>query len=357
MRSLYNFILFLILIPLTVIPINSCKSSGVEPAVGDNTPAGRRDYEWTVDTISNLVPNNSYYFLWGTSPTNLWCVGDIEDYDKMILHNDGTGWKVFPHKWDELWVEAWSIFGFTADDFWIGGYYSDMWRYKNGSLDKFGMYNYPGYDNTVITRFWGNTPDDIYATGATYTMKHDTIYATLLHFDGKDWSYTIPPGNVGIYLDIRKNRTNNKYYIKGTNVSNSALDSVGLYEYDGKTVRRIYYELGTNYNWCGMAELDQNLYFGFQKKIFSYKDNNFIKEADLSSYNVYALTKMNGRSIKDFFASADDGIGHYNGTDFTTLYKINNAVITSSIILEKDVYFLCYDLKVKRDYIIHGKLK
>ena len=357
MRGFCKKFITIITLSIILFSFNSCKSSGVEPAVGDNIPAGRRDYEWTVDTISNFAPYNSYYFLWGTSPTNLWCVGNIGDFDKMILHNDGTGWKVFPHKWDGLWLEAWSIFGFTADDFWIGGNYSDMWRYKNGSLNKFGMYNYPGYDNTIITCFWGNTPDDIYATGATYTMKHDTIYATLLHFDGKDWSYTIPPGNVGIYLDLKKNRSNNNYYIKKYNVSNSAIDSAGLFEYDGKTVKKIYFELETLYNSCGMVELGQNLYFGFQKKIFSYKGNNFVKEVDLSGYNVYALAKISGRSIKDFFASSDDGIGHYNGTDFSTIYKINNAGITSSIILEKDVYFLCPDYKVKRFYIIHGKLK
>ena len=97
-------------------------------------------------------------------------------------------------------------------------------------------------------------------------MKHDTIYATLLHFDGKDWSYTIPPGNVGIYLDIRKNKLNNKYYILKTNVSKTMLDSVGLCEYDGKMIKEIYYENGTNFNWCDMAELGQNLYFAFQKK-------------------------------------------------------------------------------------------
>ena len=77
----------------------------------------------------------------------------------------------------------------------------------------------------------------------------------------------------------------------------------------------------------------------------------------MSEYNVYTLSKISGRSLKDFFISANDGIGHYNGTDFSTLYKIYNAGITSSIVLEKDVYFLCPDQKVKRFYIIHGKLK
>jgi len=349
----YNLLLSAIVF---VVLFSSCKSS---PVAGpeDNIPAGRRDYVWTVDTISNLVPTNSYYFLWGTSPSNLWCGGPTGDYNKMLLHNDGTGWKVFPHEWDGLWVEPWSIFGFSADDFWVGGNYSDLWRYKNGKFYKFGIYNIPEYGKTVITRLWGNSSDDIYATGATYTKSHDSLYSTLLHFDGKEWSYKIKPRLNGTFIEIIGEINSGNYYLLWYKSSNTSEDSTGIYEYNGAEIKRIYYNNVTKYNGCGMALLGDKVYFGFKKSIYSYKEDKLLREIDLNSYNVSALSKINGRSIKDFFVNVDDGIGHFNGTDMLTVFKIINAGITSAVILEKDVYFLCPDKLVNKFYIIHGRLK
>jgi len=268
----YNIILSAIVF---VVLFSSCKSSPVA-SPEDNVPAGRRDYVWTVDTISNLVPTNSYYYLWGTSSSDLWCVGDIGDYNKMILHNDGTGWRVFQHAWDGLWVEPSAIFGFSADDFWIGGRYSDLWRYKNKNFYKFGIYNLPGYSKTVITRFWGNSSNNLLATGTTFSKSHDSLFATLLQFDGKDWSYLIKPDICGQFLDIRRaNLFDSVYYLKIYRSSNTSNDSAGIMKYDGKKLEMIYHTNVTPYYNCGMAVLQGHVYFGFQKKIFTYKNCNF----------------------------------------------------------------------------------
>ena len=50
-----------------------CKKNPVGP---ENIQPGRRDYTWTVDTLT--VPNGDLFYLfslWGSSPTDIWAVG------------------------------------------------------------------------------------------------------------------------------------------------------------------------------------------------------------------------------------------------------------------------------------------
>lgn len=52
--------------------LNYCDST--EPV--DELKPGRRDYFWTVDTLANIAPSNSYTELWGYDPQHVWIAGD-----------------------------------------------------------------------------------------------------------------------------------------------------------------------------------------------------------------------------------------------------------------------------------------
>ena len=52
-----HFSISTLLLLLTV----SCNTT--EPT--DDLKPGRRDYKWTVDTLANIAPSNSYTELWG----------------------------------------------------------------------------------------------------------------------------------------------------------------------------------------------------------------------------------------------------------------------------------------------------
>jgi hypothetical protein len=127
----------ILIILVTILSFQSCKSP-IGPKE-DNPPPGRRDYTWTIDTLTKIAPFNSYYFLWGTSATNLWCIGEGGDVDKMLLHYDGLTWKNFAYPGQG--IEPWSIFGFTSNDFWVGGGDGFIFRYTNGQFNQYGKYS------------------------------------------------------------------------------------------------------------------------------------------------------------------------------------------------------------------------
>ena len=60
MKNILVFILF-------VIGLWSCNTT--EPI--EDTP-GRRDYVWTVDSLD--APYDTYYRMWVSSPSDVWCV-------------------------------------------------------------------------------------------------------------------------------------------------------------------------------------------------------------------------------------------------------------------------------------------
>ena len=62
-----------------------------------------------------------------------------------------------------------------------------------------------------------------------------------------------------------------------------------------------------------------HIYFIMERKIFKYRKEQFELWKDLS--NTTFITGMSGRSEDDFFSNSIDGIGHYNGKDFQTIFK------------------------------------
>lgn len=255
---------YILIAALFAIIVIGCKKTPTEPGK-DNPPPGSRDYTWTVDTLTKIAPYNSYYFLWGTSPTNLWCIGEGGDFDKMILHYDGSTWENFSYPGQG--IEPWAIFGFTADDFWVGGGEGDIFRYTNGQFNKFGDYRLYGYPQTVFMKFWGNSPNDIYAVGTAEKTANGRLYEIIMHYDGKTWNYVIQPESEGDFIDIKRGTNDSpNYYL--INVSGD-LDSTSIFEFDGKSLKKIYNQTDTDDNIVGMFSVNNDLYFGFKKKFLN----------------------------------------------------------------------------------------
>ncbi|MCF8259827.1 MAG: hypothetical protein K9J12_03575, partial [Melioribacteraceae bacterium] len=61
-----------------------------DPIIEDNTKPGRRDYEWTLDTLYS--PNNWLSSIWGASPNSVWLAGagGITNYDRLWYFNGET---------------------------------------------------------------------------------------------------------------------------------------------------------------------------------------------------------------------------------------------------------------------------
>ena len=66
-------------------------------------------------------------------------------------------------------------------------------------------------------------------------------------------------------------------------------------------------------------------------------------------------TRVWGRNEKDFFVRTSDGIGHYNGNDLETLFKIEgNFGIFDGLVLGSDVYFVGFYRETFKFFLLHG---
>jgi len=330
----------------------SCKSSGTGPE--DNVPAGRRDYVWTVDTLNKLGPYNNYTLLFGTSPTNIWCVG-VGYYSDRFLRYDGQKWSFLKG------VGAFdprSIFGLDENDIWFGGYDGSIWHYTNGKFDKVGTYPIAEYGEAVYQCIWGETKNDIFASGCIYSSLRDKIYGILMHYNGKKWEYVLQPSMLLQFQSIKRGiKSSDNYFLIGITNSNSP-DSSIIFSYDGNNLKRIYYEEYSLFTAPGMIVLNDYMYFAFKEKLFKYFNNQFQLVRDFSGNNIKHLGKISGRSVKDLFFDLNGGIGHYNGTDIKPIYSYDNTTqIFASLHLENESYFLCFDRMKKEYLLIHGSLK
>ena len=85
-----------------------------DPVTPPEDQSGRRDYVWTIDTISSF---DIISRLWGSSPTDLSAIRSSNPYES-INHFDGTKWTtdgIF-----RLWAPS-SIYGFNSKNIYIGG--------------------------------------------------------------------------------------------------------------------------------------------------------------------------------------------------------------------------------------------
>jgi hypothetical protein len=96
-------------------------------------------------------------------------------------------------------------------------------------------------------------------------------------------------------------------------------------------------------------EMNGRIYIIFGRKIYKHIKNQLVLWKDFSNTNY--LGRIYGRSEKDFFGVASDGLAHYNGTDLITIYP-TSFFIDDVFVMEKDIFMIC-----ENRIIVHGKLK
>ena len=315
-----------------------CKHNPTGP--GDATP-GRRDYTWTVDTLT--VPNNDLFYLfslWGSSPTDIWAVGSGSSSLVTLWHYDGTGWS---RNTSSLSSNLMSVYGFAQNDVWATSSPGGIYHY-NGQQWSLAYANsisgtHPGFDN-----IWGDAANNIYAVGAIDTISGG-YKGEIAHYDGSAWSLvSIADYRVSFNGIKRGVKESEKYYLMGTRFETIG-DTSKLFELDGNDLKGIY----TGQDVATVNEVSGKTYFCIKKKIFKYQDNQFTIWKDFSS--TAHVGRMWGRSEIDFFTVGSNGLTHYNGTDLVTLYP-TDLFINDVFVLANDIYILC-----NNRIIVHGTLK
>ncbi len=126
-----------------------CKNT-IEPEI-DNTPPGRRDYKWSIDSVDyeGLPGRIKLYSIWGSSPSDVWGAGFTEDVRDCLWHYDGKKWS----------RAVWN---------------TPVTEYGNGSKSVGGV--------------WGTSANNVWAFGGRIYSTTGTIAPFIMHFDGNEWT-------------------------------------------------------------------------------------------------------------------------------------------------------------------------
>ena len=259
-------IILVLLIITTTISFTSCEQ-GTEPEI---IKPGRRDYTWTVDTL--FIPFTYLERIWGSSPTDVWAVGEGGDKDKIIYHYDGNKWST---DGKSRGIAPFALWGFGPDDVWIGGY-GPLFHYDGTDWQKDFEYINPDLTRYGIQDIWGDSPDNVWAVG--FADSSNIRKGIIFHYNGIKWNRV----NIGFtrttMMRIRRGRkTSNNYFIFGLRESNINVDTTKLLELDGKKIKEIYSKPWSNLTKCNVQEINDEIVFSIGNSIFKYQNGTFSK--------------------------------------------------------------------------------
>ena len=337
-------ICYAIIINFVFLSLISCNTT--EPV--DNIQSGRRDYEFTFDTVK--VPFSYLSRIWGTSPTDVWAVGPGGGLDETIWHYDGNEWSTDGISRN---ISPLSVYGFSPNDVWIAGNEGKIWHYDGNDWSERLDYKKPGY-YLGFQEIWGESPQNIYAVGYADTTTFRR--AIIVHYNGTKWEEEkIPFINYDFIRIMKDFKGSGQYYLQGFGLEND--DYIGIFEYDGKTIiKNIYEKRFSLQNNATFRLLNGGLYFVIGYTINIYDNGKFKKVLDINEPNF--LGQIFGRSEKDILLLMSDGIAHYNGIDIQYLKKIDPIIeLSEAAVFEKDFIFIADDFVNHDNVFVRGTLK
>ncbi len=329
----------------------SCKKSNpiTESEDTENFPPGRRDYQWTVDTIR--IQFAQLNFLWGSSPTDEWGVTDGGGSNTTIWHYDGIKWQTdrIPRA-----IFPWCIYGFSNDDIWIAGDDGNIWHFDAAGWQSNFAFTKPGWRVTFLD-IWGETPENLWVCGDADSG--NIRKGILLKKENNGWIEKPIQADSIAFITIRRGlKSSGSYFLVGVKEPSTGGTNCVLLSHDGETKTQFIYEAPfTKEQWTSVAEYNKKLYFTFGSTIQKYRGGRFIKFLDITEPNFFP--KIFIRHENDIFLSMSDGIAHFNGNDVQYIYRFSGKKYINSIsIFEKDIFILLNDFDEFTSLIIHGKL-
>ncbi len=323
------------LVILTI--LTTCNQNPIAPDDSSAVP-GRRDYIWVVDTIGN--PYLDFYNIWGNSLDNIWTAGVL--MCDALYRYDGLKWNLDNRVYISDPIALWGY----GNDLWIGNDKGCIWKFTGENykqeLNDFTL-------NGKFIRFikmTGTSNNEIYAVG------DNRVNPILMKYDGSSWDLDKTLPDTAIFNQIEYCYRNDRYYLV------CALNdyTTKIYEYDRKNLKVIYEYPPSNAG-LSIASIDGYLYIAVDKKVYRYYNNKmeFIFEINSPSFGGVIW----GRNRKDIFIRMQDGLAHYNGTDWQYLFKSSEPISLSPncVVFEKEFFIPARIKTTGYNVIYHGKLK
>ena len=368
-RNKMKIIKTLPFILLLFVNAQSCKS----PTAPESLQPGRRDYVWELDTLN--MPMNYLGAVWGAVPNDVWAVGAGGTYNDRLQHYDGKKWSAYNK--EAILCTGNTLYGFSENNVWMGGgdelsNGAAIWHYDGNKWTRNYIYHVSGEYSTEVTDMWGLAPNNIFACGTiNYGGSYpgglsDSLQGFVLHYNGTAWMEVVK-GNMNYqFLTIRSeyNFPNSffnigyKSYILSYKLSNVSSDSsiFAIYELDENRLQKIYLNTRGEITLASINVINGVVNFFIKNNFYNYKNNVFVRQFSIENPNIEY--EFCGRNTNDIFFCMYDGIFHYNGSDFSYLYKnifLGNAL--SSILIGSEVFFAIYNGRTNKNMVLHGKLK
>lgn len=324
----------------TIIITYSCKKDGIVTPDDSNATPGRRDYTWVADTINN--PFLNFQNIWGKDPNNLWTAGVM--MSDGLYKYDGSKWSLDDRVYISDPIAVWGY----ENSVWIGNDQGCIWKFETNSNSYIQELTDLKIDGNVamFSAMTGTSSNEIYTVGY---KAHNPI---IVKYNGKTWTVDKLLSDLGGFSQIIYTSKNDRYYI----VLSLKDYSTQILEYDRKELKKIY-EYPPSNGGPTVTVIDGYAYFVIGQKIYRYFNNNMEYIFEVNDPNFGGCVW--GRNRNDIFTRMQDGLAHYNGTDWKYLFKVAEParLAPRSAIFDKEVFI---PVRVKRtgySIIYHGKLK
>ncbi len=332
-----------------IILFQSCDTT--EPR--DKIEPGRRDYEWTIDTLD--APYNTYSRMWGSSPTDIWLVSD-GDWDKSIAHYNGENWTLYGVNG---MIAPFAIYGFSSDNIYIGAENGKIWNYNGNNWNLVASLTKEGTDFIIYENIWGESAQDIYAVGNGPDQNLLANYSVIAHFTKNEWKVLNADKIKGNVHHLFQDANDRITYLQVLKIGGGMHeDSTLIYKYTNEVFTKLYSSVWTQGQQADISLIDGEVYFILGNKIAKRENDKFTTVLNVDNSHFYQ--RIWGRTSKDIFLLMLNGLVHYNGNDMEYLFYFNTTPRTQiygACLFEKDVFFLVYEANTNLNLIYHGILK
>lgn len=340
------------LIAISFLTINSCKDDITKPITPPvEIKPGSRNYEWK-EYILETPPNERSIVrsIFGASPNDIWAVANASLSMLQVWHFDGSSWTESGGR--VIHRDETSVWGSSASDIWISNIEGRLMHFDGEEWKFITQLKVYGYDYVLIDQLWGVNSNEIYASGFCnnpWPVTKEKEYGVVFKYKNNEWKKLDLPVRYMNFVRVRKDKEG-ILYING---SDHGTPLYAIFSYDGTT----FNEVLTSDEILILNNIGERVFVGKGKKLYELKNGTCELWTDFSETE-FKMGLLGGRSMKDFFSLSNNGIGHYNGTDFKHIYDLNPlAYVYPTLLFEKEIFFTVADFNINRTRVIHGKLK
>lgn len=329
---------FILLLSLSIIIYSSCSEGINDPTFGS------RDYIWEEDTLDVGQYTLTLNKIWASSSNDVWAIGFGPASRNLIWHYDGISWKQFPSEG----INPQGICGFSKDNIWIADAYHKLWHYDGSELSLNQTMSYPGYNEIIFNDIAGKNTSEIYAVGYAQNYSDNSFKAIVARFDGYSWSFLDIPELIEGFGEIKYSKDQDCFYITSSVYTNNAWIEK-IYMLKSRKIEEIF----STTEEIALGQIDSKVYLIRGQKVYKLNDSDINLWKDLTGTSIYSAPY--GKSENNFISNAHDGIGHFNGTDYQTIYK-TGLRLTAAVMIGDDIFQLANNFQTGKRIIIHGKL-